>query len=50
MLQYDSWNMSQYNGYNNVVGVAVARKISTVHEKSYIDLHYAWKFEKFHKS
>ena len=30
----------------NMVGVAVAMVISTMHEKLCIDLHNAWKFEK----
>ena len=30
----------------NMVNVAVAFVISTMHEKSCIDLHNAWKFEK----
>ena len=35
----------------NMVGVAVAMLISTMHEKSCIDSHNAWKFEKkFHNS
>ena len=32
--------------YYNIVGVAVAMVISTMHEKSCIDLHNAQKFEK----
>ena len=33
----------------NMVGVAVAMVISTMHEKSCIDSHNAWKFEKSSK-
>ena len=33
----------------NMVGVAVAMEISTMHEKSCIDSHSAWKFEKSSK-
>ena len=33
----------------NMVGVAVAMVIPTMHEKSCIDLHNAWQFEKYSK-
>ena len=33
----------------NMVGVAVAMVITTMHEKSCIDLHNAWQFEKYSK-
>ena len=45
-MVFDYYNIFHYN----MVGVAVAMVISTMHEKSCIDSHNAWKFEKSKKN
>ena len=53
ILQIDKYHMlwvTTRNDYNyNMVGVAVAMVISTMHEKACIDSHNARKFEKSSK-